>query len=45
METLNKIAATTGTGKAALATDAKGLADIMNEIDRLERLFYNSISL
>ncbi|HNZ33204.1 MAG TPA: VWA domain-containing protein [Candidatus Cloacimonas sp.] len=37
METLNKIATTTGTGKAALATDAKSLADIMNKIDRLEK--------
>jgi len=37
METLNKIAETTGTGKAALATDSNGLAEIMNEIDRLEK--------
>jgi Ca-activated chloride channel family protein len=42
METLNKIAATTGTGKAALATDAKGLADIMNEIDRLEKTLFTT---
>lgn len=37
MDTLNKIASTTGTGKAALATDAKGLTDIMDKIDRLEK--------
>jgi Ca-activated chloride channel family protein len=42
METLNKIAETTGTGKAALATDAKGLADIMNEIDRLEKTLFTT---
>lgn len=37
MQTLNDIAATTGTERAALATDAKSLAAIMEDIDRLEK--------
>jgi Ca-activated chloride channel family protein len=37
METLNKIAATTGTGKAALATDTESLKAIMAKIDSLEK--------
>jgi hypothetical protein len=38
METLNKIAASTQTGKAALATDTNSLSEIMNQIDRQEKL-------
>lgn len=37
METLNKIAASTQTGKAALATDTNSLSEIMNQIDRQEK--------
>ncbi len=37
MDTLNEIAATTKTGKAALATDSKSLSEIMNQIDRQEK--------
>jgi len=37
MPTLNKIAEITNTGKAAMATDAKLLATIMSQIDRMEK--------
>lgn len=40
MDTLNKIAALTGTGKAALATDANSLKNIMTQIDKLEKTDY-----
>jgi Ca-activated chloride channel family protein len=37
MATLNKIAASTGTGRASLAEDSKSLSAIMSEIDQLEK--------
>jgi len=37
MLTLDQIAALTGTNKAANATDAAGLRNIMLELDKLER--------
>ncbi|MBM4404390.1 MAG: VWA domain-containing protein [Candidatus Cloacimonetes bacterium] len=37
METLDQIAAITGTGKAALATDTGQLDEVMSHIDRLEK--------
>ncbi len=40
MDTLDKIASLTGTGKAALATDSRSLKNIMNQIDKLERSKY-----
>jgi Ca-activated chloride channel family protein len=42
MDTLNKIAATTGTGKAALATDANSLSNIMLQIDKQEKTTFKA---
>lgn len=41
METLNEVAAITGTGKAARAGDESQLQAIMQQIDRLEKTEYN----
>jgi Ca-activated chloride channel family protein len=40
METLNKIAAETGTGQAVLATNTRQLEDVMSNIDKLEKSRY-----
>jgi Ca-activated chloride channel family protein len=40
MDTLNKIAATTGTGQAALATSTQQLTEILTNIDKLEKSRY-----
>lgn len=40
MDTLDKIASLTGTGKAALATDSRSLKNIMTQIDKLEQSKY-----
>jgi len=40
METLDRIASVTGTGKAARATDPSQLEDIMRRIDQLEKTDY-----
>lgn len=40
MDTLDKIAALTGTGKASLATDSRSLKNIMTQIDKLEQSKY-----
>ncbi len=40
MNTLNKIAATTGTGEAALATNTQQLKAILDNIDKLEKSRY-----
>jgi Ca-activated chloride channel family protein len=37
METLNQIAAATGTGKASLATNTDELSEIVRKIDTLEK--------
>ncbi len=42
MQTLNQIATTTGTGKAALAGNAESLSRIMSQIDRLEKTEYKA---
>ncbi|MDD4309504.1 MAG: VWA domain-containing protein [Candidatus Cloacimonetes bacterium] len=43
MPTLDKIAAITGTEKAALATDSQSLSDIMNKIDQLEKTTFKAV--
>ena len=43
MPTLDKIAATTGTDKAAVATDAKSLSEIMRKIDSLEKTTFKQV--
>ena len=40
MDTLNRIASLTGTGRAALATDSNQLKDIMLQIDSMEKTKY-----
>ncbi|MFO7660731.1 MAG: VWA domain-containing protein [Candidatus Cloacimonadaceae bacterium] len=40
MDTLNKIAASTGTGKASLATNTEQLSAVMSNIDKLEKSRY-----
>ncbi len=40
MDALNRIAASTGTGEAALATSTEQLASVMDNIDRLEKSRY-----
>jgi Ca-activated chloride channel family protein len=42
MLTLNKIAAATGTGRAALATDANSLSNIMLQIDKQEKTTFTA---
>ncbi|MDD2228905.1 MAG: VWA domain-containing protein [Candidatus Cloacimonetes bacterium] len=42
MVTLNKIAAVTGTGRAALATDASSLSEIMLQIDKQEKTTFKT---
>lgn len=40
MDSLDKIASTTGTGKAALATNTEQLAEVLSNIDKLEKSLY-----
>lgn len=42
METLDRIAAITGTPKAALASDSQQLNEIMNKIDKLEKTTFQT---
>lgn len=42
LESLDRIAALTGTDKAALATDSERLQDVMNKIDRLEKTTFQT---